>query len=104
MIATIPNLRAFAFSLCGHADRADDLVQETLMKAWVNQGSFTMGTSMSAWMFTILRNVFYSEYRKRRREVEDADGVMAGRLVSAPQQLGHMDLQDHRGCADEIAG
>src|ERR1700710_3192696 len=96
MLATIPSLRAFAFSLCGNADRADDLVQETLMKAWINQNSFTQGTSMSAWLFTILRNVFYSEYRKRRREVEDADGTMAARLVSVPEQNGHMDLQDLR--------
>ena len=96
MLGTIPSLRAFAFSLCGNADRADDLVQETLMKAWINQTSFTQGTSMSAWLFTILRNVFYSEYRKRRREVEDAEGTMAARLVSVPEQNGHMDLQDLR--------
>ncbi len=96
MLATIPSLRAFAFSLCGNGDRADDLVQETLMKAWINQASFTQGTSMSAWLFTILRNVFYSEYRKRRREVEDAEGTMAARLVSVPEQNGHMDLQDLR--------
>lgn len=96
MLGTIPSLRAFAFSLCGNADRADDLVQETLMKAWINQNSFTQGTSMSAWLFTILRNVFYSEYRKRRREVEDAEGTMAARLVSVPEQNGHMDLQDLR--------
>ncbi len=96
MLSTIPSLRAFAFSLCGNADRADDLVQETLMKAWINQNSFTQGTSMSAWLFTILRNVFYSEYRKRRREVEDAEGSMAARLVSVPEQNGHMDLQDLR--------
>ena len=66
------------------------------MKAWINQASFTQGTSMSAWLFTILRNVFYSEYRKRRREVEDAEGTMAARLVSVPEQNGHMDLQDLR--------
>src|SRR3978361_2193883 len=102
MLATIPSLRAFAFSLCGNADRADDLVQETLMKAWINQQSFTQGTSMSAWLFTILRNVFYSEYRKRRREVEDAEGTMAARLVSVPEQNGHMDLQDLRTALQKL--
>ena len=102
MLATIPSLRAFAFSLCGNGDRADDLVQETLMKAWINQGSFTQGTSMSAWLFTILRNVFYSEYRKRRREVEDAEGTMAARLVSVPEQNGHMDLQDLRAALAKL--
>ena len=102
MLGTIPSLRAFAFSLCGNADRADDLVQETLMKAWINQTSFTQGTSMSAWLFTILRNVFYSEYRKRRREVEDAEGSMAARLVSVPEQNGHMDLQDLRAALQKL--
>ena len=102
MLATIPSLRAFAFSLCGNGDRADDLVQETLMKAWINQASFTQGTSMSAWLFTILRNVFYSEYRKRRREVEDAEGTMAARLVSVPEQNGHMDLQDLRSALQKL--
>lgn len=102
MLRTIPSLRAFAFSLCGNADRADDLVQETLMKAWINQNSFTQGTSMSAWLFTILRNVFYSEYRKRRREVEDAEGTMAARLVSVPEQNGHMDLQDLRAALQKL--
>ncbi len=102
MLSTIPSLRAFAFSLCGNADRADDLVQETLMKAWINQNSFTQGTSMSAWLFTILRNVFYSEYRKRRREVEDAEGTMAARLVSVPEQNGHMDLQDLRTALQKL--
>ncbi len=102
MLATIPSLRAFAFSLCGNGDRADDLVQETLMKAWINQASFTHGTSMSAWLFTILRNVFYSEYRKRRREVEDAEGTLAARLVSVPEQNGHMDLQDLRSALQKL--
>ena len=102
MLSTIPSLRAFAFSLCGNGDRADDLVQETLMKAWINQTSFTHGTSMSAWLFTILRNVFYSEYRKRRREVEDAEGTMAARLVSVPEQNGHMDLQDLRTALSKL--
>ena len=71
LISAIPNLRAFAVSLCGNPDRADDLVQETLVKAWSNLATFVEGTNMPAWLFTILRNIFYSEYRKRRREVAD---------------------------------
>ena len=70
----MPSLRAFAISLSGNVDRADDLVQEALLRAWANLDSFEPGTNMSAWLFTILRNLFRSEYRKRRREVEDADG------------------------------
>jgi hypothetical protein len=74
MLAAVPSLRAFAISLSGNVDRADDLVQETLLRAMANIDSFEPGTNMSAWLFTILRNLFRSEYRKRRREVEDADG------------------------------
>jgi len=94
LLGAVPALRAFAMSLCGNPDRADDLVQETLLKAWGNRNSFTPGTNVSAWLFTILRNVFYSEHRKRRREVEDADGQMAARLATHPAQDGHTDLAD----------
>jgi RNA polymerase sigma-70 factor, ECF subfamily len=96
LVRAIPSLRAFATSLCGNSERADDLVQETLVKAWAKLASFTQGTNLSAWLFTILRNAFYSEFRKRRREVEDADDQLAGRLASMPAQNGHMDLQDFR--------
>jgi RNA polymerase sigma-70 factor, ECF subfamily len=90
------SLRAFAVSLCGDKERADDLVQETLFKAWNHLDSFKEGTNLKAWLFTILRNTYFSERRKRRREVEDADGTYAGRLATHPEQHGHMDMQDFR--------
>lgn len=96
LIGAIPHLRAFAISLCGNADRADDLVQETLIRAWAKLSSFTEGTNMVAWLYTILRNVFYSEYRKRRREVEDVDGRIAARQVTPPSQASHMNMRDFR--------
>ncbi len=102
LIAVIPNLRAFAVSLCGNPDRADDLVQETLVKAWSNLGSFVEGTNLPAWLFTILRNIYYSEYRKRRREVADSDGAIAAKLATAPSQNGHMDLLDFRAALQEL--
>ena len=86
MLAAVPGLRAFAMSLCGKMDRADDLVQETLLRALGNIDSFEPGTNMSAWLFTILRNLFRSEYRKRRREVEDEDGSYAESLTTPPEQ------------------
>lgn len=92
----IPNLRAFAMSLCGDPTRADDLVQETLLKAWDHHASFQDGTNLKAWLFTILRNLFFSEHRKRRREVEDADGHLSAQLAVPPEQLGHMDFEDFR--------
>ena len=80
LLAAVPSLRAFAISLSGQVDRADDLVQDTLLRALSNLHRFEPGTNLNAWLFTILRNLFHSEYRKRRREVEDPDGSYAGRL------------------------
>ena len=96
MLEAVPSLRAFAISLCGNVDRADDLVQETLLRAWANMGSFQPGTNMSAWLFTILRNLFRSEYRKRRREVEDVDGSYAERLTSLPEQNSRLEIAEFR--------
>jgi RNA polymerase sigma-70 factor (ECF subfamily) len=103
LLAAIPRLRAFAVSLCGRSDRADDLVQETLVKAWANLGSFQPGTNLMAWLYTILRNEFYTEFRKRRHEVQDEDGVFAGRLTTAPTQEGHIEFQDFRAAMARLA-
>lgn len=96
LIAAVPNLRAFANSLCGDPTRADDLVQDTLVKAWSNLDSFEKGSNLKAWLFTILRNTYFSDLRKLRREVEDADGALAERMSVLPEQNSHMDLVDFR--------
>ena len=96
LLALIPNLRAFAVSLCGDIERADDLVQESLLKAWNHLDSFQEGTNLRAWLFTILRNTYFSECRRRRREVEDRDGTKAAELAVHPDQQGHLDMQDFR--------
>jgi RNA polymerase sigma-70 factor (ECF subfamily) len=102
MLGAVPSLRAFAISLSGNVDRADDLVQETLMRAIANIDSFQPGTNMSAWLFTILRNLFRSEYRKRRREVEDADGSYAETLKSQPEQGGRLEFNEFRVALDKL--
>ncbi len=102
MLALIPNLRAFAVSLCGDMERADDLVQETLLKAWNHIDSFQEGTNLRAWLFTILRNTYFSECRRRRREVEDRDGSKANELSVHPGQQGYLDLQDFRRALAEL--
>jgi RNA polymerase sigma-70 factor (ECF subfamily) len=94
LIDIIPSLRAFALSLCGSRDKADDLVQEALVKAWAKQDAFQPGTHFKAWMFTILRNHFYSLHRKARREVSDSDGMLSERLCVHPAQYGHIDLRE----------
>jgi len=88
------NLRAFGISLTHNPDRADDLVQETLMRAWNKRERFQPGTNLHAWLFTILRNAFFSEQRKRKREVQDSDGSHAARLTTAPDQTDRLHLHD----------
>jgi RNA polymerase sigma-70 factor, ECF subfamily len=87
MLAATPSLRAFAISLSGNVDRADDLVQETLLRAIASINSFQPGTHMTAWLITIRRNLFRSEYRKRRREVEDTDGRLCGECEVASRTI-----------------
>lgn len=102
LLAAVPGLRAFAISLSGQVDRADDLVQDTLMRALANLHRFEPGTNLNAWLFTILRNLFHSEYRKRRREIEDPDGSYAGRLKVQPEQGPHLDLEDFRSALTQL--
>ena len=102
LLGSIPSLRAFAVSLTQNADKADDLVQETLVKAWDKHESFQPGTNLKAWLFTILRNEFYSQMRKRGREVQDSDGIMTARLAVHPAQHGQLDLKDFRGALEQL--
>lgn len=76
------HLRAFARSLCGCRDRADDLAQETLMKAWAARERYVAGTSFRAWTFTILRNHYFGQLR-RERFTGAYDEVVAERVLQA---------------------
>jgi RNA polymerase sigma factor (sigma-70 family) len=93
LIEMLPGLRAFAMSLVSNQTRADDLVQETLLKAWAKQEQFVAGTNLKAWLCTILRNQLYTETRKRKREVEDADGAMAAQMIAPAAQEHGSDLR-----------
>lgn len=93
LLAALPGLRGFAVSLVVDPSRADDLVQETLVKAWANQHRFQSGSNLMAWLCTILRNQFYTECRKRKREVEDADGAAAAQMIAPAAQEHGVDLQ-----------
>lgn len=79
----VPHLRAFARGLCGRPDMADDLVQETMLKAWAAQARFEPGTSMRAWTFVILRNAYLTDMRRNRFRGEYDEGV-AERILTAP--------------------
>jgi len=102
LLAAMPRLRSFALSLCGNADYANDLVQETIFRGWANRKSFEEGSNMSAWLHKILRNEFYSEFRRRSREVPDTDGVFSACLIAEPTQDGHIEFLDFRRAFKEL--
>lgn len=90
----LAQLRRRALKLTANEHRAQDLVQATLLKAWTNRASFHPDTNLRAWLFTIMRNTFFSDLRKLRREVEDVDGVRAGAMSDAPRQVDALALKE----------
>src|SRR5690349_24403660 len=96
MLAVLPSLRAFAMSLAHSPDQADDLVQDTLVRALANIERFEPGTNMGAWLFTILRNLFYSHLRQAWHEIADPDWTYAAHLRTAPDQDARCDFRDLR--------
>ncbi|MFK7743758.1 MAG: RNA polymerase sigma factor [Roseobacter sp.] len=96
LVDHLPAMRAFAISLTRNPTQADDMVQDTLVKAWTNIDKFEAGTNMRAWLFTILRNTFYSARRKATREVADIDGVHTESLAEKPAHDGRLQMTDFR--------
>ncbi len=94
IITHLPSLRAFAMSLTRNPSAADDLVHDTIVKAWSKFDLYRPGTNLRAWLLTILRNTYYSGRRKQAREVADSDGAMTERLASKPDHDGRLALAD----------
>lgn len=94
LVSHLPAMRAFALSLTRNASAADDIVQDTVVKAWSNFDRFEPGTNLRAWLFAILRNTFYSSRRRLGREVPDSDGALVGALAEKPAHDGRLQLQD----------
>lgn len=92
----IPHLRAFARSLSGDADRADDLVQDAILRALRAESQFTPGTNFRAWIFTILRNQYVNQLRRRKFVAEPKDGVDLDLLWVPPSQDAKLEFQDFR--------
>lgn len=99
----LPALRAFAMSLTRNSASADDLVQDTIVKAWSNIDKFQAGTNLRAWLFTILRNTFYSDQRKRKRELPDPDGIHAASLCEKPAHDGRLAMNDFLQAFDQLS-
>jgi RNA polymerase sigma-70 factor (ECF subfamily) len=94
LVAMLPALRAFARLLVHNRELADDVVQETVMKAWAAQASFEPGTNFRAWLFRILRNHYFTHAKRAKRVVELDPAVAERTLVSAPGQEGTVHLAD----------
>jgi RNA polymerase sigma-70 factor (ECF subfamily) len=86
LVKSIPSLRAFAISLCHNRTEADDLVQETLIRAWNNLSNFQEGTNLKAWLFTILRNNFYNGLRRQKHQNEYARTMDSSQFVVQASQ------------------
>lgn len=102
LLQHIPRLRGFALSLTHDSARADDLVQDVLLRAWRARDSFELGTNLHAWLFRILRNAFYNDAVVRRREVQDVDGVHAARLRADASQEWRIRWQEMLRALQEL--
>lgn len=94
LLGVIPHLRAFARSLTGRADIADDLVQETLLKAWAARERYAPGTKMKSWTFVILRNSYLTQLRRSRFHGEYDEETMNRTLITPAAQDHNIHLSD----------
>jgi RNA polymerase sigma-70 factor (ECF subfamily) len=103
LVTHLPALRAFALSLTRNRATADDMMQDAVLKAWSNMDKFQPGTNMRAWLFTILRNNYYSSRRKLNREVADVDNVFSDTLSVKPDHDGRLQMMDFKVAFDQLA-
>ncbi|WP_420862979.1 RNA polymerase sigma factor [Algirhabdus cladophorae] len=103
LVTHLPALRAFALSLTRNRATADDMMQDAVLKAWTNMDKYQPGTNMRAWLFTILRNTYYSSRRKLNREVADVDNVFSDTLSVKPDHDGRLQLLDFKDAFQKLA-
>jgi RNA polymerase sigma-70 factor (ECF subfamily) len=94
IVEYLPALRAFAISLTGNRTLADDIIQDTMVKAWTNFHHFKQGTNLRAWLFTILRNTYYSDRRRARLGAYDETQVSQDTLVVKPDHDGYLQMKE----------
>jgi RNA polymerase sigma-70 factor, ECF subfamily len=94
LVALLPSLRAFSRGLCRHREMADDLAQDTMMRAWAARASYTQGSNFRAWMFMIMRNQFYTTLRKNSRTTSLDPEVAERVLIAAPAQQNGINVDD----------
>lgn len=102
LVKHLPAMRAFAISLTRNKATADDMVQDAIEKAWVRFDRFEPGTNLRAWLFTILRNIYFSACRKAVREVPDIDGLHTEALAEKPAHDGRLQMTDFRWAFSQL--
>jgi RNA polymerase sigma-70 factor (ECF subfamily) len=103
MAREMPGLMRYALSLTRNPTRAEDVLQEAMMKAWRSRHTFEVGTNLTGWLTMIVRNTFYTSHRRRSHEVEDPDDMQAARLSVAPAQEDGLHLQDVQGALGQLS-
>jgi len=103
LLACVPHLRAFAWFLARNRERADDLVQDTIVRALGAAHRFQAGTNLRAWMFTILRNLHYNEVRKNRVQVQSLDDPLGYEPAVLPSQMASLEFGDFRRAFWQLA-
>jgi len=102
LVALIPQMRAFARTLCGDRTQAEDLAQDTLLRAWNSRGSFQAGTNLKAWTFMILRNQFYSDKRRSWRSTPLDPETAERTLVATSNPIATLELDEVRRALAEL--
>ena len=103
LLACVPHLRAFAWFLARNRERADDLVQDTIVRALAAATQFQAGTNLKGWMFTILRNLHYNEVRKNRIQTQSLDDPLAYEPAVLPNQVASLEFGDFRRAFWQLA-
>jgi RNA polymerase sigma-70 factor, ECF subfamily len=103
LLACVPHLRAFAWFLARNRERADDLVQDTIVRALGAAQQFRVGTNLKGWMFTILRNLHYNEVRKNRIQTQSLDDPLAYEPAVLPSQIASLEFGDFRRAFWQLA-
>jgi len=101
--AHLPSLHGYALGLARNFHAAEDLVQDTIVKAYSCKEKFLLGSNLRAWLFTILRNTFLSGLRKQKREVADLDGIHAASLVTLPEHDGRLAMSEFLRAFEQLS-
>ena len=103
LLACVPHLRAFAWFLVKNRDRADDLVQDTIVRVLTAPHQFRIETNLRTWMCTVLRNLYYNEVRKHRVHIQSLDDPLVHEPTILPSHVASLEFGDFRRAFWQLA-